>query len=579
MTIHKVGFSLLFLWLGFISAWATIRLPAVLSDHMVLQRNSAVKLWGWSEPSEQLKVTASWDNHTYDIKADRNAKWEITIPTPAAGGPYEITFEASNSIKLSDILIGEVWVCSGQSNMEWSADHGYNDAESEVQRADHPQLRLFKIPKTTASFPQEDCEGTWKVCSPQHVRDFSAVGYFFGRHLQENLDDVPIGLIQAAWGGTAAEVWTPEALIESDPEFAKWDDVLYTSDHWPRRPASAYNAMIHPITPFKVSGTIWYQGESNTGNALLYRQLFPTMIQSWRDAWDYPMPFYYVQIAPYRYGSPMQGALVRESQMMTMAKVRNTGMVVVSDIGNIYDIHPRNKQDVGKRLANWALARTYGKQDIAYAGPIYKSHQVESGEIRLSFDHAENGLLSKDGPLTSFEIAGEDQIFFPAEAKIEGSEVVVSAPYVLNPLAVRFAFTNTATPNLFNQEGLPASSFRTDDWPLVIKNIDVSIAYKKDAEAYLVKLTADEDVTEIKYTTNGDPPGLFGLTYRQPFYIDGPCSIKALAFVEGRASDAHTEKEVKLNKATFKPITYNQNYTPERAAGGKMGPHRWCHGR
>ncbi len=569
MTWPKDWFSFLFLLLGASSVFAEVRLPSVLADHMVLQRNSTVRLWGWSGPSENLQITPSWDSHTYDIKADRNARWEVTIPTPEAGGPFEIVFKASNTITISDVLVGEVWVCSGQSNMEWSAEHGYDRAEEEVAAANHPSIRLFKIPKTTAQYPQDDCVGTWKVCSPASIRDFSAVAYFFGRHLQHELEDIPIGLIQAAWGGTAAEVWTPEHLIESDPDFKHWDEVLYKADGWPRRPASAYNGMIHPIIPFKVSGVIWYQGESNTQNPIVYRRLLPTMIQSWRDAWDFPLPFYFVQIAPYRYDSSLSGALVRESQLQTMRKVPNTGMVVISDVGNIYDIHPRNKQDVGKRLADWALARTYGREGIAFSGPLYREHKVEEDGVRIYFDYAEEGLLA-DGPLTDFEIAGADKIFFPAKARIEGSEVVISAPYVLNPQAVRFGFTNTATPNLFNQHGLPASSFRTDDWPLLVKDVAISIAYKKDAEAYLVTLTADEDVSEILYTTNGDPPGLFGLTYRQPFYIDGECTVRAQAFTDGRASDSQMERKIMLDKATFKPIKYDQPFDQSRSAGGDM---------
>jgi sialate O-acetylesterase len=545
-----------------------VRLPSILADNMVLQRNSTVRLWGWSNASELIMITASWDGHTYDVKADRNARWEIMIPTPEAGGPYTIAFKASNELILKNILIGEVWICSGQSNMEWSAVNGYDHDEEEVANANHAKLRLFKIPNTTSRYPQDNCDGQWEICTPTSVKDFSAVAYFFGKHLQEGLD-VPIGLIQAAWGGTAAEVWTPQEVIDGNPEFAKWDEVLSTSDYWPREPAVLYNAMIHPIVKFNLAGAIWYQGEANTANALVYRDLFPAMINSWRDAWDFPMPFYYVQIAPYNYGSPMQGALVRESQLKTMAKVPNTGMVVVSDIGNIYDIHPRNKIDVGTRLANWALARTYGQKDIRFSGPLYHSHRVENGTLIVSFKYAEEGLLSRDGPLKGFELAGEDQIFYPAEAVIKDKEVVVSSPYVLNPVAVRFGFGNITETNLFNQFELPASSFRTDDWPIIVKPITINIEYKNEAQAYLVSLTG-EGVDQIKYTLNGDHPGLSGLTYRQPFYIDKNCTIKALAFFEGRASDALTAKEVQMNLATYKSLVLATNPDNPFYAGGKQ---------
>lgn len=546
---------------------ADIRLPSVLSDHMVLQRNSAVKLWGWANSAEKIEITGSWDNHTYDLTADRNARWEITIATPEAGGPFTIEFKGANTVMLRDILIGEVWVCSGQSNMEWSANSGIEEGEEAIAAANNSKIRFFQIPRTTSRYPQDDCPGEWEVCSPETMRRFSAVGYFFGENLQENLN-VPIGLIQAAWGGTAAEVWTPEEVISGDAEFSKWDQVLGTSDYWPRQPGVLYNAMIHPVIGFKVAGAIWYQGESNTGNAILYRRLFPAMIESWRNAWDFPMPFYFVQIAPFNYGTPMQGALLRESQLETMKAVPNTGMVVISDIGNIYDIHPRNKSDVGKRLANWALARTYGHRDIAYCGPIYKSHRVDHGKMIVSFDYADKGLLSKDGPLQGFQLSGVDQIFYPAEAVIEGSEVVVSSDFVLEPEAVRYGFGNTTFTNLYNQYELPASSFRSDDWPIIIKEVETHIEYKPEADAYLVTLTAEEDVDQIKYTTNGDPPGLSGLVYRSPFYIDRECTIKSLAFFEGRASDAITEKVVNMNLATFKPIELATNYDQSRSGGG-----------
>ncbi len=532
---------------------------------MVLQRNSAVKLWGWSGPSEEVKITPSWDGHTYTAKATRDARWELTLPTPEAGGPYELTFEASNTLVLRDILIGEVWICSGQSNMEWSANHGFNNAEAEVQNADHPNLRLFQIPKTTSPHPQDDCAAAWELCSPATMRDFSAVAYFFGRHLAQHLD-VPVGLIQAAWGGTAAEVWTPREIIDGDEEFSRWDEVLATSSGWPRTPGIAYNAMIHPVINYKIAGAIWYQGESNTANPDTYRRLFPSMIESWRAAWGFPLPFYYVQIAPFRYGTPFVCARVQEAQLMSM-RTPLTGMVVVSDIGNIYDIHPRNKQDVGRRLGNWALARTYGQRDVVYSGPIYQSHAVEGGEMVISFKHAEDGLLSADGPLTEFVLAGEDRIFYPAEAVIRGSQVAVTSKYVLEPVAARFGFHNLAEPNLLNQHGLPASSFRTDDWPILAKGVDISIRYRPEAEAYLVALTSD-GANEIKYTTNGDPPGLFGLTYREPFYIQNECLLQARAYVDDVPSDYVQRKEIRLNKATFMPVTLEQRYAPGRAAGG-----------
>ena len=554
---------LLVLWV--IPSTAAIRLPNVIGDHMVLQQNSSVKLWGWSNSGEEIIVTPSWDNHGYDTKADHGARWEVSIPTPAAGGPFTIQLTGSNNILLQDIWIGEVWICSGQSNMEWSALNGFDNADAEVQSADYPQIRFFEIDRTTSAYPQDDCPGTWEICSPETFADFSAVAYFFGRTLSEELK-VPIGLIQSAWGGTAAEVWTPEQVINGDADFKNWDKFLGNSDYWPREPASCYNAMIHPIIRYKVAGAIWYQGESNVNNAKNYARLFPAMIESWREAWDFPMPFYYVQIAPYKYGTPLVGAQLREAQLHSM-QVPRSGMVVVSDIGNVDDIHPGNKQDVGKRLAQWALAKTYGKSDLDYCGPLYKSHTTDGGQMVLSFDYAEEGLLA-DGPLEHFQLAGDDRIFFPASAQIDGDKVIVQSKFVLNPVACRYGFKNVVVPRLKNQQGLPASTFRTDDWPIQVLPVDINIAYKPEAEAYLVSLNTADEVDQIKYSTNGDPPGFTGLVYRQPFYIENECTIQALAFMGGVPSDHLVEKEVSLNLATFKPASYQGAYHPDRSGGG-----------
>ena len=562
---NKGVLTVLLLWIFTIQTQGAIRLPSLLSDHMVLQRNTVVTLWGWSDPSEKIGVKTSWDGHQYDTQATRNAKWEMTIQTPEAGGPYQLYFYGSDTIVLSDIYIGEVWFCSGQSNMEWSAAHGFDNDAEELTKAQFEQIRFFEVPKTTSTYPQDEGRGTWELCSSRSLEEFSAVAYFFGRHIYQNLN-VPVGLVQSAWGGTAAEPWTPERIIAADEAYSLWDEVLATSAHWPRNPGYTYNAMVHPFTKFKIAGVIWYQGESNTANPLVYRRLFPDMIVSWREAWGYPFPFYYVQIAPYNYGRPMVGAMVREAQSMALSTY-NTGMVVVSDIGNIYDIHPGNKQDVGKRLGNWALANTYGKADIQPSGPIYRDYAIEGDKIRINFNYAEKGLLAKDGPLTEFLIAGEDRYFFPAIAEIDQNSLLVESEYVPAPKSVRFAFSNTATPNLYNQEGLPASCFRTDDWPIITKEVDIKVNYAPEAEAYLVALESD-GADEIKYTTNGQSPGLFGLTYRSPFYIQNECVIKAVAIEKDKASDVISEKAISLHKAAFRPVDYLHRYDNAYSAGG-----------
>jgi sialate O-acetylesterase len=454
--------SIVLLLASWMPSPAKIIMPSIFADHMVLQQNSDQTMWGWSKPLEKVIVTGSWDQKAVQTVADNHANWQVKLATPAAGGPYTLTISGNNTIVLQDVMIGEVWLCSGQSNMEWSAAAGITDAAKEIPNADHPAIRFFQIPPRSADVPQLDCAGEWSVCTPQSMPQFSAVAYFFGRDLNAKLN-IPIGLINSSWGGTPAEAWmNPKAVLENE-EFAQ-AAARFTDVPWcPNTPGSAYHAMIAPITRYRIAGVIWYQGESNTLNPLEYRKLFPALIENWRQEWGSEFPFYYVQIAPYKYDSPFIGVLLRESQLFSMS-VPKTGMVVVSDIGNIQDIHPRNKRDVGNRLANWALSQTYGKNDIVFSGPVYRSMKKEGNKIRLIFDHAEKGLMCKGDKLTCFQIAGPDSVFMDAEAKISGTSIVVKAKNIKNPVAVRFAWSNTAEPNLFNAEGLPASSFRTDDW-------------------------------------------------------------------------------------------------------------------
>lgn len=450
-----------------VAANANVFLPAILGDHMVLQQQSEVTIWGWARALEPITVIASWDRQSIQTKADNHANWQVKLKTPKAGGPYTLIVMGNNTIVLQDIMIGEVWLCSGQSNMEWSANAGIEDGAKEIQQADYPNIRLFQVGHRTATGRQLDVVGHWELCTPQTMANFSAIGYFFGRELHQRLD-VPIGLINSSWGGTPAETWMNPELIDKDEQFVQAASRFKPVAWCPMEPGAAYHAMIAPLIPFVIAGVIWYQGETNTLNPIEYRRLFPALIDSWRKEWQRDLPFYYVQIAPYNYGPQPKGVLLREAQLLSLS-VPNTGMVVVSDIGNINDIHPRNKRDVGRRLANWALAKTYGYKDIGYSGPIYRSMAVEGDRIRIFFDHAEKGLVCKGEKLTHFQIAGQDQIFIEAEAKIEGSTIVVRSPKVKRPVAVRFGWSNTAEPNLFNTDGLPASCFRTDDWPIQLE--------------------------------------------------------------------------------------------------------------
>lgn len=441
-----------------ITGRANVRLPAIFGDHMVLQQQTSAKIWGWGNSMEEISLNSSWDGASYTTKADSYGNWSIMLQTPAAGGPYEITIKGNNTLKITDILIGEVWLGSGQSNMEWSANHGFDNAEQEVASARHPEIRFFQVGKRSATTPQLDLEGHWEVCSPESMKRFSAVGYFFARSLHEELK-IPVGIINSSWGGTPAETWINPEIIRNDTALTAAAEKINPMPWCPEGPGQTYNSMIAPLIPFPLAGVIWYQGETNTANHESYSRMFTALIENWRNEWERELPFYYVQIAPYKYDTAKVGVLVREAQLHTL-KVPNTGMVVVSDIGNIDDIHPRNKLDVGKRLANLALAKTYGMQGIAFSGPLYKDMEVEGKKIRVIFDHAENGLVARGGALTHFEIAGADGVFVEAKARIDKNTVLVSSPKVKNPQAVRFAWSNTAEPNLFNKEGLPASAFR-----------------------------------------------------------------------------------------------------------------------
>jgi sialate O-acetylesterase len=480
-------------------ASADVRLPAVIGDNMVLQQNTFASLWGWADAGEHVTVKTSWCDDAVNTEASQSGEWLVKVETPKASGPHNITIKGKNTIELKNVMTGEVWVCSGQSNMQWTVNNS-NNAEEEIAAAKHPNIRLFYVPRTVALEPQDDCEADWKECSPETIGGFSAVAYFFGRALHRELN-VPIGLIHTSWGGTPAESWTRREILESNDKlvpiverFEKYraDYPRLLEDHkakleeWkvaaekakadgkkppkkpgaPRNPVNSwtpsglYNAMIAPLLNCTIQGAIWYQGESNASRAYQYQTLFPAMIENWRTDWKLgDFPFYFVQIAPYKGQIPE----IREAQLIAFKKVSNTGMVVTTDIGNVDDIHPRNKQDVGKRLALWALAKTYGEKKIVCSGPVFRAKRIEGNRIRLYFDYVGSGLVAEGGELTHFTIAEKDQDFVPARAVIEGTTVVVSSSNVDNPVDVRFGWENSAEPSLFNKEGLPASPFRTDD--------------------------------------------------------------------------------------------------------------------
>ena len=615
--------------------FANVKVARIFSDHMVLQRNVNAPIWGTADPGE--KITVQINGLTSSTVASNDGLWKVYLPEFGAGGPYEMTVSGNNEVKYSDIMFGDVWIASGQSNMAWRLDNS-NNAEEEVRNANHPDIRLFYVPRRVAKNPKSDLEqGQWDICAPEVAKGFSAVAYFFGRELHKDLN-VPIGLINCNWGGTPAEAWTSAEMLKTLPDFegrvleledgTNWEDDLpantqrgkekseiinnsfnglesgvhkinYNSNDWPvviapnwenqlegivwlrkvievpkelrgkelrfdlgrfdnqgivyfneqelgttnmphfaaytvppklvkagknvitirllhrwgtpnfrgpqdrmkiyapngavleslagpwkyqtdlepkfpevigyqNYPASLFNGMLYPIIPYGIKGVIWYQGESNASRGFQYRKLFQSMIEDWRVRWglDY-FPFLFVQLANYMDipEQPVEDdwAELREAQMMALT-LPNTGMAVTIDIGEMFDIHPRNKQDVGHRLALAAKKVAYG-QDLVYSGPLYKSYEVNGSDVEISFDHVGKGLMVKGEKLSGFQIAGENRKFYWADAQIVGGEVFVSSDKVKNPVAVRYGWAQNPQCNLYNKNGLPASPFRTDDWP------------------------------------------------------------------------------------------------------------------
>jgi len=495
-----------------LSAGATVTPHPLFTDNMVLQQGMDVPVWGWADDGEQVSVTI--DGKTAQTIA-KEGKWMVRLGAMRASGPFEMKILGTNTIVLQNVLVGEVWVCSGQSNMQWPLS-AVNNAEEEIKNANHPNIRLFSVPLTAARLPQEKVDGKWSVCTPETAPGFSAVGYFFGRELNKTVN-VPVGLINSSWGGSAAEAWVTRESLESYTDLKhlveQWDKNAKDADEmwkkyidelnqWrekalereekgeryegppaaPRydnrnsnaRAAALNNAMIAPLVPYAIQGAIWYQGESNAGRAYQYRTLFPALIQDWRQQWGLKdMSFLFVQLASFQASKDGNDTWpeLREAQTMTLS-LPKTGMAVTTDIGHPTDIHPRNKQDVGYRLALAARKVTYGEKDLVYSGPMYKSMKVEGDKIRIQFDCVGSGLQAQGNqPLKGFTIAGDDKKFVPAGATIEGDSVVVWSEDVKNPVAVRYAWQDNPDCNLFNKEGLPASSFRTDEWPgLTVNN-------------------------------------------------------------------------------------------------------------
>ena len=460
------------------SSSASVQLPAIISDHMVLQQQAPVQLWGWANPGET--VTASIGDSSGRTTADEDGNWQVSLPAMDAGGPYELTVSDSEiELRVVDVLVGEVWLGSGQSNMQWPVSRAAN-AEKEIASSDHNGIRMFTVEHKATATPQTDVNGRWLVAHPDHSGDFSAVGYYFSRHLYQKLDR-PVGFIHSSWGGTRVEAWMGRAAF-SRPVLASFlsaeEDVKQNRE---REKASIksrgsqneishlFNAMIAPITTYPIKGVVWYQGERNANRdeSDLYHDLFSAMIENWRLNWGRQLPFYFVQLANFRQRElepPLisKWAEVRDAQRRTLA-LPNTAMAVIIDIGEADDIHPKNKQEVGRRLALAALARQYG-HDIAYSGPLYRNARFDGSDVEISFDYTDGLSTVNDAPLVGFAIAGADRKFVWANARIEGERIVVWSDAVKIPMSVRYGWGVNPETNLTNRSGLPASPFRTDGW-------------------------------------------------------------------------------------------------------------------
>ena len=458
-----------------VQARADVKPFALFSDGMALQAGVKCPIWGTAEPGEEVSAGISTGQANAvaapPVKADKDGRWMLQLAPVQPGGPYTLTLQGKNTVTLKDVYVGEVWVASGQSNMEMALKDCDGGPE-EIAKSKNPKIRLFKVERTIAAEPATELTGKWVECGPDTVGNFSGVAYYFGRDLQK-ARNVPVGLIESNWGGTVAEAWTPKANLESNPDLKGLIPAEIKIDKQkpnPNQGTVLFNGMINPLLPFAVKGVIWYQGESNAGRAYQYRTLFPTMIQGWREQWNNAdMPFLFVQLAPFGHNPKEPGdsawAELREAQLLTSLKVKNTAEAVITDVGDEGNIHPKRKEPVGGRLALAALAIGYGEK-IVYSGPIYDSVKIDGNKAVLSFRSVGQGLEAKDGPLTGFTVAGEDKVFHDAKAEIKGDAVVVTCDQVDKPVAVRFGWTNTPTVNLFNKDGLPASPFRSDDFVL-----------------------------------------------------------------------------------------------------------------
>lgn len=459
-----------------VSLHAQLKLPALFSDNMVLQQNMQAPIWGWGDPNTEVQLTTSWDNKTYSVNSNSIGEWQLKVSTPSAGGPYTVTLVQKNhKLHVKNVLIGEVWLCSGQSNMEMPLKgfpgQPVAQGNESIVRSTNDQIRLITIPRDSKVEPNKDFEGRWQQAAPEVTSEFSATAWYFGDLLQETLG-VPVGLVHISYGGSNVEAWmSAEMLKDFDTiEIPKKQNDIGE----PNRTATAlYNGMLAPVIGYGIKGAIWYQGESNYDRPFQYLDLFKTMVSQWRNQWEQgEFPFYFAQIAPFDYKAftpdtlveKYNSAYIRESQLKASHEIPNSGMAVLLDIGEKNNIHPKNKKVGGQRLAFLALAKTYGIQGFEFQSPEFNGMELKGSSLILSFMNVPNGIISKVETIRGFEIAGEDQVFYPATVYLRRKSVILSSPRVEKPVAVRYLFKDYVEAEIFSTGGLPLSSFRTDNW-------------------------------------------------------------------------------------------------------------------
>ena len=539
--------SLLFIFLIKSMSGAVV-LPSVLSDHMVLQQFSWVYLWGRADPGESFTIVTGWNDKSAAVRADPSGNWAVRMFSGGPGGPYTITITATNKVVIHDVMVGEVWICSGQSNMEYTfKDLGgwpyFPELKKRVDTSHLQKIRLCTVKKQVSKLPSDTCHAEWLQADSSTILNFSATALYFGLELYKQFH-VPIGLIVSAWGGTPAEAWTPLEYLKYSPGLSYYVNHPNNPSWDASAPSVLFNGMINPLRNYTIKGFIWYQGEANRYDADLYGNLMSGMIRSWRQYFRQPeLPFFFVQIAPYDYHDYKEASgFLREAQEKALT-VENTGMAVTLDIGNLKDIHPKNKEEVGRRLSMLAIAKAYKQTCLrSWSGPAYWFSRIETDKIQVYFKNSDF-VYGKSDNITGFRIAGSDGVFKPATAVIMGSSVMVSSTEVPEPKYVRYAFLNTDTASIFDRWGLPAGSFRTDTLHVNYREVVISPVFDPAGKSWKVGLHCADNTAVIHYTTDGSTPSDSSAICSDSLRFTSGCHLIAKAFLQGAPSQSSAEIE------------------------------------